>query len=245
MTRKVSIDKAKAQFVEAMKRGDSVNQACKDLDVRMSVPYLWKKNDKQFASDWKEAVIATAEIRAERMRNINRDKAPAPSRFPKSPLLNGNKKDDGHTMAVFLEALATGSTPTTAAEQAQMSFATARVWRKNDPEFAQAWTDAVEMGLDKLEDEARRRAFDGVLEPVFQGGQEVGFIRKYSDTLMVFLLRARRYNTARMELAVNAAPKQEGQPTLQETLERLEKLGLPMPLLDTDYEDEEPSGAGP
>lgn len=43
-----------------------------------------------------------------------------------------------------------------------------------------------------LEDEARRRAVDGVDEPVFQGGELVGHVRRYSDRLLEFLLRGRR-----------------------------------------------------
>ena len=43
-----------------------------------------------------------------------------------------------------------------------------------------------------LEDEARRRAVDGVDEPVFQQGKQVGTIRKHSDTLLIFLLKGIR-----------------------------------------------------
>ena len=41
-----------------------------------------------------------------------------------------------------------------------------------------------------LEAEARRRAAIGVDEPVFYKGEVVGHIRKYSDTLLMFLLKA-------------------------------------------------------
>ncbi len=43
-----------------------------------------------------------------------------------------------------------------------------------------------------LEDEAIRRARDGVTIPVFYAGKEVGAIRRPSDTLLMFLLRAHR-----------------------------------------------------
>jgi hypothetical protein len=65
-------------------------------------------------------------------------------------------------------------------------------WRKESDEFAKAWDEAAERGTDTLEDEAIRRAFDGVDRPVFQGGREVGRIREYSDTLLIFLLKGRR-----------------------------------------------------
>ena len=48
------------------------------------------------------------------------------------------------------------------------------------------------LGLDALEDEAIRRAREGVVEPVFQAGLHCGNVRKYSDLLLIFLLKSRR-----------------------------------------------------
>ena len=45
------------------------------------------------------------------------------------------------------------------------------------------------IGAEALEDEATRRAAEGVDEPVFHQGAQVGTIRKYSDTLAIFLLK--------------------------------------------------------
>jgi hypothetical protein len=61
-----------------------------------------------------------------------------------------------------------------------------------DGMFADAWEDALETATDALELEARRRALEGCKRPVFQGGSQVGTIREYSDTLMIFLLKAHR-----------------------------------------------------
>jgi len=65
-------------------------------------------------------------------------------------------------------------------------------WRADDPSFAAEWDAALELGLDSLEDELMRRAKDGTLRPVFQGGELVGHIREYSDTLGIFMLKSRR-----------------------------------------------------
>lgn len=65
----------------------------------------------------------------------------------------------------------------------------------NDPaaaDFKQAWNDALEVATDDLEMEARRRAAKGVLEPVYYRGKKVGSVRRYSDTLIIFLLKAHR-----------------------------------------------------
>jgi len=84
-------------------------------------------------------------------------------------------------------------------------------WREDYPEFAVAWSKALKIGVSALEDEAHRRAFDGTLEPVIHQGVECGTIRKYSDSLAMFLLKAHnpakyRENT-RMELTgANGGP---------------------------------------
>jgi hypothetical protein len=62
-------------------------------------------------------------------------------------------------------------------------------WKKDDTEYAEAFKEAREIAAERLEDEATRRAYEGVLKPVFQGGKEVGVIREYSDTLLIFLLK--------------------------------------------------------
>ena len=40
-----------------------------------------------------------------------------------------------------------------------------------------------------LQDEAVRRAHEGVLRPVYHRGVKVGVIREYSDQLLIFLLK--------------------------------------------------------
>lgn len=48
-----------------------------------------------------------------------------------------------------------------------------------------------------LEAEAVRRAYEGVDEPVFYQGSECGEVRKYSDTLLMFLLKGMMPNKYR------------------------------------------------
>lgn len=66
---------------------------------------------------------------------------------------------------------------------------TAYQWREDDPQFKADWERCRAAGLDALEDEATRRAFEGVAEPVFHLGVPVGTVQKYSDTLTIFLLK--------------------------------------------------------
>ncbi len=64
--------------------------------------------------------------------------------------------------------------------------------RKRDPEFAAAWAEAIDIGLDLLEDAAVQRALDGAEMPVFYQGQQVGSFHKPSDKMLIFLLKAHR-----------------------------------------------------
>lgn len=92
----------------------------------------------------------------------------------------------------FLAALCRGLSVGGAAEEAGFSYGFAYKWRAADPDFAACWHDAYEEGTDKLEDEALRRAVEGVATPVYYGGEEIGTIQKYSDALLMFQLRGRR-----------------------------------------------------
>ncbi len=92
----------------------------------------------------------------------------------------------------FLAALMRGQSVTDACETANLVRRTAYKWRDADAEFAADWDHAEEQGTDAMEDEAKRRAVDGVDEPVYYQGKEVGKIRRYSDTLLMFLLKGRR-----------------------------------------------------
>lgn len=69
---------------------------------------------------------------------------------------------------------------------------TIRNYREADEKFDELVAEAIEMGTDALEDTALKRARFGVDKPVFYQGEVVGSIREYSDTLLIFLLKARR-----------------------------------------------------
>jgi hypothetical protein len=53
-----------------------------------------------------------------------------------------------------------------------------------------AFGEAREIGKNELAAEAKRRAYNGTLKPVFHKGSVCGHIREYSDQLIMFLLRA-------------------------------------------------------
>lgn len=92
----------------------------------------------------------------------------------------------------FLELLGENGSITKSAEVAGIPRRTVYNWRDSDKAFAKKWDKSVDLGSDSLEDEATRRAYEGTLKPVFQGGVQVGEIREFSDTLLIFLLKARK-----------------------------------------------------
>lgn len=63
-------------------------------------------------------------------------------------------------------------------------------WLERDEKYAKAFAEAQEIALDVLEREARRRAVKGVREPVgFYRGKPATYVRRYSDVLLIFLLK--------------------------------------------------------
>lgn len=92
----------------------------------------------------------------------------------------------------FLAAYAECGTIVHAAELAGVSRRSHDNWIASDPVYAAAFRDAGEQAIQRLEQEARRRAIEGIEKPVYQGGKQVGVAREYSDTLLIFLLKAAR-----------------------------------------------------
>lgn len=90
----------------------------------------------------------------------------------------------------FFAALAETGSVSKACDAVAISRRTAYNWRVDDPAFAAGWDKAMKAAVLKMEDEAHRRAFDGVDKPVFYQGVECGTVREYSDTLTIFLLKA-------------------------------------------------------
>jgi len=105
-----------------------------------------------------------------------------------------NDKKQHLKKRAFLKALAQVGSITKAAELAKVDRSSHYRWLKEDSggEYENAVNDALDEASDHLEDEARRRAIEGVEEPVFYQGEVVGSVRKFSDTLLMFLLKGNR-----------------------------------------------------
>ena len=88
----------------------------------------------------------------------------------------------------FLAAYSEVGTITHAAQLAGV-LRTAHYNWMNDPEYVERFREAEKQACDRLEQEIRRRAVSGVDEPVFYQGKECGTVKKYSDTLLIFLAK--------------------------------------------------------
>lgn len=96
-----------------------------------------------------------------------------------------------HWRHKFLDGLRAHGVVTKAAEDAGIERATAYFERQRDPVFAQEWQEAIDRGVDSLEDCAKVRAFAG------------------SDTLLIFLLKAHRpekYRETTRTVTLNITP---------------------------------------
>lgn len=64
--------------------------------------------------------------------------------------------------------------------------------RKDNEEFAYAMDEVTELIADRFEQEAIRRAVDGIEKGVYYKGELVNTERQYSDTLLLNFLKAKR-----------------------------------------------------
>lgn len=101
-----------------------------------------------------------------------------------------NKIVTPEKVAHFLALLSECGNVTRSAEESGCHRVQLYRMKREDEEFSAAWEEAAEIGAKRLEDEARRRAVEGWREPVWYQGTEVGAVRKYSDTLLICLLKA-------------------------------------------------------
>lgn len=105
-------------------------------------------------------------------------------------------KDSPELRSNVLLILSAGHTFKMAANTVGVDVATLKTWRTNPDgtlsEFGKQCEEAYEEGSDVFEQEFIRRAREGVVRPVFQGGVLVGHERIFSDSLMQMLMSGRK-----------------------------------------------------
>lgn len=93
-------------------------------------------------------------------------------------------------MAKFLDALAASGSVAQAARSVGMSRQSAYRLRArlSNQAFDMAWEAALEFGLQQLAHAALDRALNGVEEPIFHEGEQVGTRTRFDEKLTMFLL---------------------------------------------------------
>jgi len=105
---------------------------------------------------------------------------------------------------LFLAELATDGNVARAASAVGVDRSNAYQRRLRNPGFAKRWDEAIEAATDSIAAEAYRRAVTGVEEPVFYKGVEYGRVTRYSDALLIALLKRHRpeyRDSSRVEIA--------------------------------------------
>jgi len=92
----------------------------------------------------------------------------------------------------FLEAYKLAGTASEAARLTGIPRDTHKEWLKRSEAYRKAFEEADDAATEVLEKEALRRAVEGREETVYFNGVPVGTTRKYSDVLLIFLLKAKR-----------------------------------------------------
>ncbi len=134
-------------------------------------------------------------------------------------------------MPTFLEFLVEGGHVRGACAAASIGRSTAYRHRSSNDAFAEAWDDAVEASTERLEEEAYRRAHDGLTRTRYdKDGNIVSEEIVYSDTLMIFLLKARKPEKYRERLdlrhsgAVRTPPRVDLSVLSKKDLDKYEEL---------------------
>jgi hypothetical protein len=121
---------------------------------------------------------------------------------------------------LFLAQLEKGRSPGVAARNIKIARCTTYGWRKADQEFDAAWKDAVETGLDVLETSVYDSALAG-------NSSDAQFILKHRRRAM--------YGNTDCPKASNFILNI----TLQKHYKRLGRLGLPIPMIESDLEEDD------
>lgn len=131
------------------------------------------------------------------------DKLPA-KRTTRTPQRARSKAQEQRTanrdwVPDFLRELARYGIVQWACDAAQVGRSTVYELRQSDAAFAASWNEAREVAWDRLEQEAYRRAAEGVDVPLVSGGRvvrdddgEIIYVKQFSDQLMSLMLRAKR-----------------------------------------------------
>lgn len=133
----------------------------------------------------------------------------------------------------FLQHLSLRGNVTESCEVCGIERSTPYQFREHHEWFGKLWEEADKKATDRLIAEGWRRAQEGVTEPIHYKGERVDTVQKYSDTLLIFLAKARDPEKYRERYDVRAEVKIEGNDYLKELLRLARGSGDAEPASDT------------
>lgn len=104
--------------------------------------------------------------------------------------MNANPKSANCKQARFLAAYRGCGTVTGAARASCVDHSSHYRWLRRDGDYAAEFAKTQAIASAELEAEARRRAVDGIEVPIYRDGKLVGHRHRYSDVLLIALLKA-------------------------------------------------------
>lgn len=111
-------------------------------------------------------------------------------------------------LTMFIDELSECGSVTMAAARAGINRTALYRERERSKRFAAKWDKACDLGVERLQDDAMRRALQGDERPVFKGGEQVGLVQRHDTALLKFLLQSHRPEVygARKDAAAPALP---------------------------------------
>lgn len=100
------------------------------------------------------------------------------------------RKDRESRLDKFLKLLSETGNVTRSAALAKIDKGSIYLLRKEDSDFAEKMNDARMVAFELLEEEAIRRAVEGVDKNIYYKGELIDSIKIYSDKILLALLKA-------------------------------------------------------
>jgi hypothetical protein len=113
-------------------------------------------------------------------------------------------RQSGQRKKVFLEHFRVQGNISRTCRAIGLNRSTVYEWQETDDQFVHDFRQAEIEATETMEAEAYRRAVEGTAKPVFHQGAQCGTVQEYSDTLLIFMLKAR--NPAKYRERHDGAP---------------------------------------
>lgn len=100
-------------------------------------------------------------------------------------------RQSGHQKKAFIEHFRSHGNISKTCRAIRLNRSTVYEWQETDEQFLHDFRQAEIEATETMEAEAHRRAVEGTEKPVFHQGAVCGTVTEYSDTLLIFMLKAR------------------------------------------------------